>query len=59
MSSSTVKTNIGFTKEAIAGLAAKEDFSLVKLKRSDSISYVGEYPPFNDLMLIQIKGMIF
>jgi hypothetical protein len=54
----TPKINAGFTQAAIAGLAAKEDFSSVKLKRSDSTSHIGDYPPFNDVMLMQIKGMI-
>jgi hypothetical protein len=54
----TPKINAGFTQAAIAGLAAKEDFSNVKLKRSDSTSHIGEYPPYNDVMLMQIKGMI-
>lgn len=51
--------NVGFTDAAKAGLAAIEDFSAIKLKQSDSetLSHVGEVaPPFNDLMLIQIKG---
>ena len=48
-----------FTESAIAGLAAKEDFSSVKLKRSDSSnnSHMGEYPPFKERMLIQVKGI--
>ena len=55
------KINIGFTDAAIAGLASKEDFTRVKLKRSESSSssYSGEFPPFHDLMLIQIKGYCF
>jgi hypothetical protein len=48
----------GFTQEALAGLAAIEDYTSVKLKRSDS-NNVGEYAPYNDLMLIQIKGLFF
>ena len=46
----------GLTESALAGLAAKEDYTSVKLKRSNSLDHVGEYPPFKDLMLIQIKG---
>ena len=50
----------GFTDTAIAGLAAVEDFSAIKLKHSNSetLGYDGEQAsPFNDLMLIQIKGI--
>ncbi len=51
------KVNNGFTEAALAGLAAKEDFTSVVLKRSESSnSYAGEFLPFSDLMLIQIKG---
>ena len=47
----------GFTEAAIAGLAAKEDFSSIKLKRSDSSNKnAGLYPPYKELMLMQIKG---
>ena len=51
--------SVGFTDTAKAGLAAVEDFSAIKLKQSDSetLSHVGEVaPPYNDLMLIQVKG---
>jgi hypothetical protein len=50
------KKENGFTETALAGLAAIEDYTSVKLKQSDTISHLGEYPPFHDLMLIQIKG---
>ena len=52
----------GFTDTAIAGLAAVEDFSAIKLKHSNSetLGYDGEQAsPFNDLMLIQIKGICY
>ena len=52
--------NAGFTETAKAGLAAVEDFSAVKLKQSDSetLGHSGEVaPPYNDIMLIQIKGI--
>ena len=49
----------GFTETAMAGLAAVEDYTSVKLKRSNSASHVGEFAPFSDLMLIQIKGDSF
>jgi supervillin len=51
-----IDKDCGFTETALAGLASKEDFSNIKLKRSDSTTHNTEYPPFNDLMLIQIKG---
>jgi hypothetical protein len=51
------KVNNGFTDAAIAGLAAKEDFTNVVLKRSESSnSYRGEFMLFTDVMLIQVKG---
>ena len=47
----------GFTEAAIAGLAAKEDFSSIKLKRSNSTNKsAGLYAPYKELMLMQIKG---
>ncbi len=49
----------GFTEAALAGLASKEDFSSIKLKRSDSTAHTTEYPPFQDTMLIQIKGKLY
>ncbi len=48
----------GFTETAMAGLAAVEDYTSVKLKRSNSSSHVGEFAPFSDFMLIQIKGKL-
>ena len=51
------KENI-FTESAMAGLAAKEDYTSVKLKRSDSATHMDEHPPFSDLMLLLIKGII-
>ena len=50
------KKETGFTKAAMAGLAAKEDYTSVKLKTSNEMTHVEKYPPFNELMLIQIKG---
>jgi hypothetical protein len=49
------KDNI-FTESAMAGLAAKEDYTAVKLKRSDSMTHLDDFPPFLDNMLISIKG---
>lgn len=50
------KKETGFTKAAMAGLAAKEDYTSVKLKTSNEMTHVEKYPPFTDLMLIHIKG---
>jgi hypothetical protein len=55
-SNSKSKKDAGFTESARAGLAAKEDYTSVKLKRSDSLSHAGEHPPYKELMLIQVKG---
>ncbi len=55
----TEKKDKGFTKAALAGLAAKEDYTSVKLKNSDYVNHVGEFPPFSSLMLIQIKGIVY
>ncbi|KAK5642159.1 hypothetical protein RI129_008326 [Pyrocoelia pectoralis] len=46
-----------FAIEALAGLASKEDFSSFALKRSSSLN--STYPPFTELMLLQIKGRRF
>ncbi len=48
-----------FTESAMAGLAAKEDYTSVKLKRSDSMTHLDDYPPFCDVMLLLIKGKQF
>ena len=49
------KDNI-FTESAMAGLAAKEDYTAVKLKRSDLMTHLDDFPPFLVNMLISIKG---
>lgn len=46
-----------FAVEALAGLASKEDFSSVALKRSSSLN--STFPPYQDLMLLQVKGRRF
>lgn len=46
-----------FAVEALAGLASKEDFSSVALKRSSS--WNSAYAPYKDLMLLQVKGRRF
>jgi hypothetical protein len=49
--------NERFTEAALAGLASTEDFTSIRLKSSDEATYVNEYPPFKDVMLIQVKGV--
>ena len=51
-----IDVHSGFTKDAMAGLAAKEDYTSVKLKNSCLVNHSGEYPSFSDLMLLHIKG---
>lgn len=41
--------------EALAGLASKEDFTAVSLKKASSPSN-GNMLPYKDLMLLQVKG---
>jgi hypothetical protein len=50
------KRDQGFTKAALAGLASTEDFTNIKLKTSDEATNVNEYPPYKDVMLVQVKG---
>lgn len=49
------KNNANLAVEALAGLASKEDFTAVTLKKS-SDEPVGTLLPFRDLMLLQVKG---
>ncbi|GJQ68083.1 hypothetical protein Trydic_g16779 [Trypoxylus dichotomus] len=44
-----------FALEALAGLASKEDFSSILLKKCSQASN-SSYLPYKDLMLIQVKG---
>lgn len=46
--------NSNFAVEALAGLASKEDFKSVALKKGSS--GIIDLQPFKDLMLLQIKG---
>jgi len=50
-----VAKNSNLAVEALAGLASKEDFTAVTLKKS-SDEPVGTLLPFKDLMLLQVKG---
>lgn len=46
-------------QEALAGLASKEDFSNVTLRKtsdSSARSALNEYLPYNDVMLLHVKG---
>lgn len=48
-----------FAQEALAGLASKENFSKVTLRKTDSFSAAtpnSSMQPFRDLMLLHIKG---
>jgi len=47
-------------QEALAGLASKEDFSNVTLRKTDasSRSAVNEYLPYSDVMLLHVKGTL-
>ncbi|ELU02277.1 hypothetical protein CAPTEDRAFT_139004, partial [Capitella teleta] len=49
------QSNSKFAREALAGLASKENFSKVTLKKADSFKGV-KYAPYKDLMLLQVKG---
>lgn len=42
--------------EALAGLASKENFSAVALKKVENTPLVREMPPYTSLMLLHIKG---
>jgi len=47
-----------FAQEALAGLASKEDFTNVALRKTDhsTRAITGEYLPHSDLMLLHVKG---
>lgn len=50
----------GFTEEALRGLASKEDFSRVKLKKVESSSSpVARNQPFKEKMLLLVKGQFY
>lgn len=42
--------------EALAGLASKENFSAVALKKVENNPVVREMAPYTSLMLLQVKG---
>ena len=45
-----------FAEEALAGLASTENFNKVALCKVDSINRQGNFQPFTDKMLLQVKG---
>ena len=55
-----MKREADFAVEALAGLASKENFSKVELRKTDSSSLPASLAlrrnPFSDLMLLHIKG---
>ena len=50
----SVSQNSNLAVEALAGLASKEDFTSVKLRKAETNRFKSR--PYHDLMLIQIKG---
>ena len=52
----TVSQNSGFAVEALAGLASKENFSKIELRKSDGASNNNRLEPYLPLMLLHIKG---
>ena len=42
--------------EALAGLASRENFSAVSLKKVENSPVVREMPPYTSLMLLHVKG---
>ncbi|XP_050417893.2 microtubule-associated protein futsch isoform X3 [Patella vulgata] len=53
------KDNTGFAQEALAGLASKENFSKVALRKMDVTSTPGSkdrLEPYKDIMLLHVKG---
>ena len=52
-----VSQNSGFAVEALAGLASKENFSKVELRKTDSTG-ASRLDPYQPLMLIHIKGKL-
>lgn len=54
-----VAKDAGFAQEALAGLASKENFSKVSLRKTadQPSTSTTRLEPYKDLMLIHIKGM--
>lgn len=51
-----VSKNSSLAVEALAGLASRENFSAVALKKVENNPVVREMPPYTSLMLLQVKG---
>ncbi|ESO96779.1 hypothetical protein LOTGIDRAFT_201948 [Lottia gigantea] len=54
-----ISKDVGFAEEALAGLASKENFSKVALRKTDATSTPGSkdrLDPFKDNMLLHVKG---
>jgi len=45
-----------FDEEALAGLASTENFRKVALCKVDSVKRQGNFQPFTEKMLLQVKG---
>lgn len=60
MKTEALKRDAGFAMEALAGLASKENFSKVELRKTEPSSLpaalAARRNPFTDLMLLHIKG---
>ena len=57
--SSLVSKDAGFAEAALAGLASKENFSKIELRKTDpSVPLPGghRYLPYKPLMLLHVKG---
>lgn len=53
-----VSKEAGFAQEALAGLASKENFSKVALRKAESSTPggTGSFQPYKPLMLLHVKG---
>ncbi|GFR98405.1 supervillin [Elysia marginata] len=58
MKKENLARDAGFAQAALAGLASKENFKQVELRRSDSASLAHgqRLDPFSELMLLHVKG---
>ncbi|XP_076444912.1 uncharacterized protein LOC143282905 isoform X2 [Babylonia areolata] len=60
MKTEALRKDAGFAVEALAGLASKENFSQIELRKTEPSSLpsalAAQRKPFNDLMLLHIKG---
>ncbi|XP_046380954.2 supervillin-like isoform X3 [Haliotis rufescens] len=58
MKKETISKEAGFAQEALAGLASKENFSKVALRKAESSTPggTGSFQPYKPLMLLHVKG---